>query len=266
MRRLAWVTDIHLNFLQEDEVSHFCKDVLAVAPDGLLVTGDISEAPSVEAHLAFVERELRIPVYSVLGNHDYYRGSIAGVREAMRKLGSHHPHLTWMPNVTAVPLSEKTVLIGHDGWADGRFGDFIRSRVMLNDYLHIEELAYLPKATRLERLHALGDEAAAHFRSVLPEALERFRNVIVATHVPPFEGACWHDGKLSDDEWLPHFSCRATGAVLLDAMTARKDRHMTVYCGHTHSAGVYEALPNLRVYTGHAKYGAPAVQRVIEVD
>ena len=39
-------------------------------------------------------------------------------------------------------------------------------------------LAGMTREARLERLHALGDEAADHFRTVLPDALARFRHVI----------------------------------------------------------------------------------------
>jgi hypothetical protein len=41
---------------------------------------------------------------------------------------------------------------------------------------------------------------------------------------------------------------------------------MTVLCGHTHSSGEAQILPNLRVLTGGAVYGKPALQRVLEVE
>ena len=41
---------------------------------------------------------------------------------------------------------------------------------------------------------------------------------------------------------------------------------MTVLCGHTHSAGEAQVLPNLRVLTGGAEYGRPELQRVLAVD
>ena len=83
--------------------------------------------------------------------------------------------------------------------------------------------------------------------------------------MPPFREACWHEGRISDDDWLPHFTCKAVGDVLSEAMRARPDRQMTVLCGHTHGAGEAEILPNLRVSTGGAVYGEPEVQRVFEV-
>jgi 3',5'-cyclic-AMP phosphodiesterase len=88
----------------------------------------------------------------------------------------------------------------------------------------------------------------------------------VATHVPPFREACWHEGKLSNADWLPHFSCKAVGEALRRAAKAHPDRKIRVLCGHTHGAGTAEILPNLKVFTGGAEYGEPAVQGVFELD
>ena len=47
-------------------------------------------------------------------------------------------------------LTKDAALVGVDGWADGRLGDYARSTVMLNDYLLIENIAGLDKARRLQ--------------------------------------------------------------------------------------------------------------------
>ena len=96
---------------------------------------------------------------------------------------------------------------------------------------------------------------------MLPPALERFEQVLVLTHVPPFREACWHEGQISNDAFLPYFACRATGEAILDAASARPDRQVTVLCGHTHSGGECQPLPNLRVVTGAAEYTKPALQQ-----
>ena len=36
-------------------------------------------------------------------------------------------------------------------------------------------------------------------------------------------------------------------------------------CGHTHSEGVATIRDNLKVFTGHAGYGEPIIQRVFDV-
>jgi hypothetical protein len=98
----------------------------------------------------------------------------------------------------------------------------------------------------------------------LPEALARQRRVVALTHVPPFREACWHEGRLSNGNWLPHFTCTAAGDAMAVVRRAHPDRELLVLCGHTHGAGEAEVLPNLRVRTGGAVYGAPVVERVLE--
>lgn len=265
LRRLAWVTDIHLNFLKQRDVQAFCERISDAQPDALLVGGDIAEAPTLEAYLTTLENELTCPIYFVLGNHDFYRGSIAAVRADMAMLTRRSRRLTWLSVAGVVPLSETTALIGHDGWADGRLGNYDRSSVMLNDYVLIDELANMGKETRLRRLIDLGVEAADHVAKVLGEALGRFQDVVLLTLVPPFKESCWHEGRISDDNWLPHFTCRAVGEVLVEQMQRHPEQRLTVLCGHTHGAGVAQVLPNLLVKTGGATYGRPELQEVLEV-
>ncbi len=133
---------------------------------------------------------------------------------------------------------------------------------MMNDYRLIHELAPWNKRERLEVLHAMGDEAAAHLRRVLPQALEAYAQVILLTHVPPLREACWYEGQLSDDEWAPHFTCKAVGDALLEIMPGYPEHHLTVLCGHTHSRGETHPLPNLKILTGAAEYGRPEIEQI----
>lgn len=266
MKRLAWITDIHLNFVQPSRVESFLQSLSETAVDAVLLSGDIGEANDVVLHLANLTNRLDCPIYFVLGNHDFYRGTMAGVRQKVRALCSACPTLVWLPDAGVVPLSDRSALVGHDGWGDGRLGDYYGSPVVLNDWRFIGDFIDLDAAQRLRRLKALGDEAAASLAILLPSALQQFSNIVVLTHVPPFREACWHEGRISNDYWLPHFTCKALGDVLAKAMAAHPDRQMTVLCGHTHGAGEAWILPNLRVLTGGAVYGQPVIQQVLEVE
>jgi hypothetical protein len=266
MRRFVWITDIHLNFLARAGVEAFYAELAAVQADGVLLSGDIGEAPDVLHYLNELDTRLGRPIYFVLGNHDFYRGSIGVVRQKIKALCAACPNLIWLSQTGAIALTDNTGLVGHDGWGDGRYGDYWGSRVEPSDWYVIAELMGLDHATRLEKLHALGDEGASHLREVLPAALERFRKVIVVTHVPPFREACWYRGRVSDDAWLPHFSCKAVGDVLTETVSAHPDRSVAVLCGHTHGAGEKLMLPNLCVLTGGAVYGKPEIQRVVPVE
>jgi predicted phosphohydrolase len=265
VRRLAWATDVHLNFLSAAGMDAFCAALAGEEPDAILITGDIAEGPSIEALLSVAAAELKTPIYFVLGNHDYYRSSIPRVRAVVTELSRRSPFLSWLPAAGVVPLGPEVALVGVDGWADGRLGDYVRSPVQLNDYLLIAELAGLTKAARLDKLNRLGDAEAEALEGLLAEALGKHRRVIVATHVPPFKEACWHEGRVSNDDWLPHFSCRAVGEVLRRAAVAHPDSKIRVLCGHTHSGGTAEILPNLKVVTGGAEYGEPRVQGTMEL-
>jgi 3',5'-cyclic-AMP phosphodiesterase len=255
---LAWATDIHVDFIDRPALHRFCDDIAASGADAVLLGGDISEAPGLEDHLRAMAERLARPIYFVLGNHDFYRGSIAEVRDRMARLTREHPHLHWLPAAGVVELSADLALVGHDGWGDARLGNPATTPILLNDFLLIRDLAGLDRPALIRRLEDLGDQAAAFVSTTVPAALQRYSQVIFLTHVPPFREACWHEGAISDDNWLPWFTCKAVGDALLAAADAHPDRTVSVLCGHTHSPGQATLRPNLTVQTGAARYGSPS--------
>lgn len=264
--RIGWLTDIHLNFLSFEKRSTFYGRIQDEKLDALLVGGDIGEADSVTQILAEFSAAIEVPLYFVLGNHDFYGGSIANVRNMLTRQCASSDRLRWLPAAGIVPLTANTALIGHDSWADGRLGDFFGSEVMLNDYILIEELCGLVKPQRLAKLNALGDEAALFLEDHARQALARWRNVLVLTHVPPFRESCWHEGRVSAEDYLPHFACQAVGVRLAALMRKHPQNNMTVLCGHTHGSGFAQILMNLSVLTGGAEYGRPELQRIFDLD
>jgi 3',5'-cyclic-AMP phosphodiesterase len=263
--RAVWLTDIHLDFLS----SHARQDFLAVVaskhPDVVFLTGDVSIAPYLIEHLSEICSAINKPVYFVLGNHDFYQGSIADVRATVRNFCRTHPLLNYLTDTSMVALTQSTALIGHDAWGDGRYGNYAKSTVRLNDHLLIKELTGLTSPKLQQQLMRLGNEAANCLREILPDALTRYQHVILLTHVPPFRESCWYQGQVSNDDWLPFFACQAVGDVLREEMEKRPDRRLTVYCGHTHNGGIAHILPNLQVITGAAEYGAPQINDVITI-
>ncbi len=234
--------------------------------DGVLLGGDVAEAIDLGDYLERIDERLQTEIYFVLGNHDYYSGWIEPVREQVRHLCAALPRLHYLSETGPFGLARGVGLIGHDGWADARLGDYEKSVVSMQDFHVIGDFVGLGKQARLPRLHALGDEAADHIRRELPVALDKFDHVVLLTHIPPLREACWHEGKTSDDDWAPFFTCRALGDAILEIMPSHPRKQLTVLCGHTHGEGVVEPLPNVEILTGGAKYGQPAVQRVFEWD
>lgn len=266
MPRLAWLTDVHLNWLDFQQQAVFYAHIRQLRPDFLALGGDIAESGDVLYFLGTMATELHCPLAFVLGNHDFYYGSIPHIRQRVAALCREHPNLVYLTDADYVSLTPRIALMGHDGWADARAGNYDESNVVLADYGLIAELAGLNKEDRRQVLHALGDEAADHVRRVLPEAARSHEQVILLTHVPPLREACWHQGQVSDDHWAPHFTCQAVGEAILEIMPKFPDCRLTVLCGHTHSEGQTQPLPNVQILTGGAEYGQPRVTRTFELE
>ncbi|MBI5927670.1 MAG: metallophosphoesterase [Chloroflexi bacterium] len=264
MPRVGWLTDIHLNFLSLALVGEFVEELSHQQVDAWLISGDIGESNNLVTYLKIMVSRLPQPIYFVLGNHDFYWGSIKSVRDEIQALCQYHPNLHYLSAAEWIELTPTVGLVGHDGWADLQFGNFATSDVMMNDYVLIQELVNQSKAGLPRETGWLANEAAYHFRRVLPQALARFPHVLAVTHVPPFQEACWHDNQISDDNWLPHFTCKAVGDVLRETMLAHPNQQLTVLCGHTHGKGEAQILPNLQVLTGGAEYGNPTLQQVFD--
>lgn len=263
--KVAWATDIHLEFLTPPALAQFVVGLARSPAEAFLLGGDISQSSTVLPHLRILERSLDRPIYFVLGNHDYYGAGIGHVRAQVRTATRDSRRLHWLTGEGVIRLSRETALIGHDGWADGRNGNYAESPVMLNDYRLIADFAGLDSRDRLRRLGELAEEAANHVREHLSTALDQCPRGVFLTHVPPFAEAAWHRGRMSDDDWLPHFSNRVVGEELLRVMKSRPDRELLVLCGHTHSPGEFRPLPNLRVVTGGARYGEPEVTALLDL-
>ncbi|MGD9851083.1 MAG: metallophosphoesterase [Nitrospirales bacterium] len=264
--RVVWATDIHLNFLCSQERALFFQSIVDVQPDAVFVTGDIAEGPSLRPLLGEMYRAIKVPLYFVLGNHDFYYGSISRVRTELTRWSRVQQGLTYLSTTGLVELTSTTVLIGHDGWGDGRYGNYRLSPVKLSDQELIADFQGLNREEVWDKLHALGNEAAGNLQEKLRRALTACRQVVCLTHVPPFKEACWYEGKLGNDDWLPYFTCKAVGDVLLEAAHDYPQCEITVLCGHTHHAGMVKMRPNLTVLTGSAEYGAPHVQNTFALE
>lgn len=262
--RMGWLSDIHLNFLDESGVRRFIDAVASEPVDGWLLGGDIGEAASVMKYLRLFEAEVPAKTYFTLGNHDFYGGSLQGVHAQVRSLVEESERLIWLNASQPQMLGGSVALVGDDAWADARFGDPEGTPVELNDFYLIEELAGLTRKDLICRLNRLGDASAARLAPKIKAAAGLRRQVVILTHVPPFREAAWHQGRRSTDDWLPWFSCQAVGREILASARSHPENRFLVLCGHTHGAGVWTAAPNVMVRTAHAVYGSPWVQDVIE--
>jgi 3',5'-cyclic AMP phosphodiesterase CpdA len=261
--RLVWSTDLHLNHARLSAWDAWVEQVRDASPDAILITGDLSEAEDVDFQLRRIADAFSVMVFFVLGNHDFYSGSIGNTRRRVSATSRDVPSLCYLTDSGCAELEPGQFLVGEDGWGDATEGDYENSPVRLNDFVAIEDFRRVDSARWPGLLRQQGSDSADRLRQKLDDLPGSARRVIVATHVPPFREACWYEGKTTDDAWAPFFVCGQVGAVLKQFAFENPGIETTVLCGHTHHRGTTSLLPNLTVHTGAAEYGAPRVERTI---
>lgn len=246
---------------------YFCSEVNKLSPDAVVLTGDITEAPHLKEHMRLLESHIQSKIYYVLGNHDFYRGRISSVREMIgRELQSDK--LCYLSCDGSVPLNNDTCVIGHDGWYDGQYSNWFAPHVVrMCDYMLIGEFndKYLdysampsnPEIKIFGEMQRLAKQCADHIKTTIPEACKKYKNIVFATHVPPWKENSLYKGKISNSSWLPNFSSKLTGDALLEVARDHPDNNFTVLCGHSHTRAEFHPLPNMVSYTAKSEYNEP---------
>lgn len=125
----------------------------------------------------------------------------------------------------------------------------------------------LGKYPLLEKMQQLADQDAHQLKIRLHDAISdhHSKKVIVLIHVPPFKEICLDEGKISSDDFLPFFSSKITGDVLMQITQENKEVEFLMLCGHAHSKAYWQSRENLTVKAGAAEYRKPEIQEVIAV-
>lgn len=280
MTRLIWTTDVHFNFLGAPvSQTYFDPDKKTFASpfeygkylrttypdaDGVVISGDIAEAPTVKKCLRGFAKAYGKPIYFCLGNHDYYGGSWDSVHTTMGELATQE-NLHWLTRSGVLELAPDLAICGNEGWYDAKAGldPLQRIAVMMTDFEVIKDLRPLHYYDRILKIRQFSDECTLKAETQLREACSKYKNVVFVTHVPPFPETAWHEGQPSNQDWLP-WMCNVTmGDMLIDTAYDFPDVSILVLCGHTHSPGEVRMAPNLRVLTGESVYGYPTVSKIL---
>ncbi|MDZ7362064.1 MAG: metallophosphoesterase [candidate division KSB1 bacterium] len=108
MTRPGWLTDIHLEFLQPKKLPAFADHVAEAMPGMVLIGGNTGIASNFALFLQIQQAHLECPIYFVLGNHDFYHGSMAQVRALAAQLTKSEPWRRWLSMQGVVQITKST--------------------------------------------------------------------------------------------------------------------------------------------------------------
>lgn len=250
--KLAHCTDVHLDHLTELQAREFFRSVQPAKPDVIVSTGDMSTAHLLATHLEWLQEATGdVPIYFVLGNHDFYGGAIAAVRADLGERSGRAVYLTNAPGATQ--LGDGIAIVGHDGWYDGGYADWQRSRIRMTDYHAIREFRGRSRDEVLALIQSLADEGASVIATQASAAARGASHVIIATHVPPF-ATCSRapTREQSDADWLPVMSSKRVGDAIRSVAEEHPAVRFTVLCGHTHTPWREDVAANIECIVGDA--------------
>ncbi len=231
--KMAWLTDLHLDQAEKDKRERFLLELRKAEFDFAVITGDISSP-------VFLGRDLLAlgtaceprRVFFVLGNHDTQQPQREATMPSVIALCRSQRNLRPVWKQEVIPLTANAALIGHHGsvCSEGQ-----------------------------------GGAASCHFRTVLPRALSRFRQVWLITHVPPFVQAVRFSGQPVWGKKLDRFVNRSSGGVIAGIARQFPGRKVSVLSGHTHHGRSTRISAAVDITVGSARPGYPQIQKIIEV-
>lgn len=263
---VLFLTDLHLDRIGEDESDQLLRRIRNADFDSVIATGDISNAKNIRRHLSELATACAPrPLYFLTGNHDYHGGGFRDVEEDVDDLCKSTKNLHHLDGKRVVKLADGIGLLGHRGWPDARAGDGMETEITNPDRWSIKDFRAMDHRQTLQRMRHLGKESAGRLRNLLPLALTRFRHVLVATHVPPFDNAVYHKGKPADCQHLPHFCNLSVGLMLIGILRAFPRRRVSVLAGHSHGACSRKITGNLVVRVGASRKGGRIPLELIRI-
>lgn len=268
MRRIAWLSDTHLNMLPRPWRNRlFVERLKKYEFDDIILTGDISTGKSIISDLVWLTETFREQqIYFVMGNHDYHGYSFQTVNNKVSDLVLQLPNLHWLTYSGVVSLSSTTSLIGHEGWYDASLGDPSLLRWTI-DWLCINELRSLPTMhNRIKMFIDLATRATFKLEQSLIIALESHDVVYIATHFPPWSIATTILGTRLENFWLPYSTNAIMGKMIESVAKEYPNKKLIVLSGHTHIHKVTQISDNLTCIISPAtRFGQLSEHSIIEV-
>ena len=255
MKKIIWLTDTHVTFSFLWKKYALVRHIKNLEADAVFLTGDISNGLFIDYVLYYLATHIDIPIYFVLGNHDYYFKSFNDVHNDIRSLSKRYDNLFWLTENHPLKLKNDTCVIGTEGWYDSQLGDSEYMKFTIDWWL-IEDFRKLKNMSeRIESFRSIAKNSASNIENKLIQAFnEGYKEVYLLTHVPPFKEATRDEGTIMENFWLPYNTNSAMGRTIKNVMSNFPDKKLNILAGHTHTRVVVNLDHNIECRVNNANY------------
>lgn len=133
-------SDIHLEACDSRTKEDFIQTLVKSEPEILIIAGDIERAKGVCAELTYLSRALPASkIYFVLGNHDYYDGSLEEVFQSVSETARASDNLVYLSDSEASEICPGTFIVGDDGFYDLQCGQVNFAAYTSSDFTYIQD-------------------------------------------------------------------------------------------------------------------------------
>ena len=266
MKKILWLSDIHLNFLDYPARNKFYNFLKEQNSDHIIITGDIGDAKTFHIYLNELFLTLQTTntiVNFVLGNHDFYNGnrknSFLLANKELKNFNFLHGKI--------IELSDTITLLGTSGIGDGGYGNFVSGFDYMNDYIKIQNYANKPAYIVQQIINAFLEQETIDLQLNLNEALHKYKTIYFATHVISFpEGHISRHKEEFNEGWVSHYTCKKIGDFLKSTMNQYPDKNIIILCGHSHNSWKGKITDNIYMKVAEADYYYPMIQEIIEIE
>ena len=197
--------------------------------------------------------QIRKPVCFVLGNHDRYGTTFANAEAVVERVTTLFSHMVRLDGSQVIPLNKSVALVGVDGWADGLGGEGPATKARINDFYQILDFATEPEPQVFRQMKERARKYSQALKPSLIKALKQYQTTIIATHVPPYEGAAWHEGSPSSPDYQPFFSSPTMGNMIKAAAAEHPGKSVLVLLGLMRPYPLARNLPRWEHFGAHRR-------------
>ena len=242
-RKYLWLTDLHVDKLSAADYAGLINSIVAIKADGLWLTGDLGDPPANWFFLETLLHQIKLPIYFVLGNHDYYQQRIADVRKKANQLMDTFKQAHYLTSEAAHIFDEHTLLVGVDGWANT--ADIPLTQPTWDS----ERIIDLQSPSLATLQQAMNKRAAVDALLLLKKCQQSIgaatKRVYILTHVPPEQARRGQYPVKPVQARRAVYYSYTLGGVLDELRLQYPHIHFYVFSGHVHQNQLYTLGHNL---------------------